>query len=80
KQSLKAKDADLLALKTEMATNYLEGFDFTVAQAKVAIPSEHHEYLKEINVVKVIHDGHLVDQAASVFVKEDPAGSDVAHK
>ncbi|MCI79463.1 hypothetical protein A2U01_0100734, partial [Trifolium medium] len=41
KQSLRAKDADLLAIKTEMATIYLEGFDFAVAQAKVAIPSEH---------------------------------------
>ncbi|MCI79079.1 hypothetical protein A2U01_0100350, partial [Trifolium medium] len=75
-QALKAKDADLLALKTEMPTSYLEGFDFAVAQPKVAIPSEHHEYLKEIDVVRVIQDGHLVDQAAPAFVQEDPAGSD----
>ncbi|MCI76980.1 hypothetical protein A2U01_0098250, partial [Trifolium medium] len=41
KQSLRAKDANLLDIKMEMATSYLEGFDFAVAQAKVAIPSEH---------------------------------------
>ncbi|MCI88474.1 hypothetical protein A2U01_0109761, partial [Trifolium medium] len=33
KQALEAKDADLLSIKTEMATSYLEGFDFAVAQA-----------------------------------------------
>ncbi|MCI88989.1 hypothetical protein A2U01_0110277, partial [Trifolium medium] len=62
------------------ATSYLEGFDFAVAQAKVVVPFEHHEYLKEIDVVKVIRDGRLVDQAAPAFVQGDPAGSDVALK
>ncbi|MCI72504.1 hypothetical protein A2U01_0093767, partial [Trifolium medium] len=31
KQALEAKNADLLFLKTEMATSYLKGFDFVVA-------------------------------------------------
>ncbi|MCI88559.1 hypothetical protein A2U01_0109846, partial [Trifolium medium] len=51
-----------------------------VAQAKVVVPSEHHEYLKEIDVVKVIQDGRLVDQAGPAFVQEDLVGSDVTLK
>ncbi|MCI95350.1 hypothetical protein A2U01_0116648, partial [Trifolium medium] len=35
---------------------------------------------KEIDVVKVIQDGRLVDQAAPAVVQEDPAGSNVALK
>ncbi|MCI95669.1 hypothetical protein A2U01_0116967, partial [Trifolium medium] len=65
-----------MSIKTEVATSYLDGFDFVVAQVKVVLPSEHHAYLKEVDVVKVIQDGCLVDQGAPATVQEDLAASD----